>query len=147
MAANTQFSIAVHALTVLALRMPEFVTSDEIAESINTNPVIVRRILGCLHHAGLVESRLGKHGGSKLSLEGNKITLFDIYQAVECDGLFAFHAKPENRSCTVSCSMRATMEDVFGKTEKAVKGALSSITLEEILKPIKNRCESRRKCN
>ena len=133
MAANTQFSLAVHTLSVLAMRAPEYTTSGEIASSINTNPVIVRRLLSCLHHAGLVESQLGKGGGSKLAMSPQKITLFDIFRAVECDGLFAFHAKPENRTCPVSCGMRAAMTEVFGKTERAVQRTLENMTLASLL--------------
>jgi hypothetical protein len=50
MSANSRFTVALHILTwmVLVARQREIVTSDQIAASVNTNPVFIRRILGLL---------------------------------------------------------------------------------------------------
>lgn len=56
MAANSRLTIAVHALAWLALahqRGHERLTSDQVAASVNTNPVILRISLGRLRQAGL----------------------------------------------------------------------------------------------
>jgi Rrf2 family protein len=58
-------------------------TSEEIARKLNTNPVVIRRVLSLLRQAGLVTSHKGPSGGSKLAKSGKAIRLGDIYRAVE----------------------------------------------------------------
>ncbi|MDU7476058.1 MAG: Rrf2 family transcriptional regulator, partial [Paenibacillus macerans] len=76
---STRFSIAVHTLSLIAVT-PDC-TGDFIAGSVNTNPVIIRRIMGMLKKAGLVEVRPGV-GGAALLKEPDRITLLDVYRAV-----------------------------------------------------------------
>ncbi|MBN8547918.1 MAG: Rrf2 family transcriptional regulator [Deltaproteobacteria bacterium] len=136
MAANSRFAVAVHAATVLAFNGSNYVTSDLIAESVNTNPVVVRRIISALTKAGIVESHLGKSGGSRLAKKPNRITLLDIYQAVEKQGLFALNQKPENKKCRVSCCMKDILSRVFDAAEKSVEVSFANTTLADVLKPI-----------
>lgn len=62
MAQNSQFAVALHILTLLALNAHEPLTSEYIAGSVNTNPVFIRRVLGKLAHASLVTSQPGVGG-------------------------------------------------------------------------------------
>lgn len=138
MAANTKFTVAVHIAAVLACHAGEFVTSDYISRSVNTNPVVVRRVLSALAQAGIVESQKGKAGGARLKLKANKVKLLDIFCAVECDALFAISNKPRNKRCPVSCCMQSAMQNVFAKVDSAVKQSLAQITLADIVTPITN---------
>ncbi len=137
MAANSRFAVAVHAAAVLACHCGEYVTSDLIASSVNTNPVVVRRIISALAKAGIVESCLGKSGGSKLAKKPQSITLLDIYHAVEGEGLFAVHRKPENKRCPVSCCMKDVLPRVFEAAEKSVETTFKRTTLADVIKPMK----------
>ena len=56
MAANSQFSVAVHVLAMLADVGEGNVKSEYIAASVNTNAVVIRRLLGQLSQAGLFAS-------------------------------------------------------------------------------------------
>lgn len=136
MAANSRFAVAVHAATVLAFNGDSYVTSDLIAESVNTNPVVVRRIVSALAKAGIVESHIGKSGGSRLAKKPSRITLLDIYQAVEKQGLFALNQKPENKKCRVSCHMKEILSRVFNAAEKSVEVSFGKTTLADVMKPI-----------
>lgn len=136
MAANTRFAVAIHAAAVLACNQDRFVTSDFIASSVNTNPVVIRRILSALTRAGLVESQIGKSGGSKLAKRPEKITLLDIYRAVETDGLFAMPDKPENRRCSVSCGMKEILSKVFEESQQSVESKLERTNLARLIKPL-----------
>ena len=60
---NTRFATAIHIMTILGSKPEEWQTSDWLAESININPVVVRKELSVLRDFGLVESRKGKDGG------------------------------------------------------------------------------------
>src|SRR5690242_12521500 len=97
MAANSQFSMAVHVLAMLARSKDENVKSDTLACSVNTNAVVIRRLLGQLNHANLVVSQTGASGGSRLARCPNEINLSDIYRAVNCGEVFALHAKSPSR--------------------------------------------------
>jgi len=136
MAANSKFAVAVHALAVLGVSGDTFVTSDTIASSVNTNPVVIRRLMGALIKAKLVESLPGKTGGARLARKPEKVTLLDIYRSVETDGIFALHSKPEEKSCPISCKMKAVLKPMFRQAENAVEDALKQQTLADILNAI-----------
>ena len=114
------------------------VTSDFLAGSTNVNPVIVRKILGQLKAAGLVEVARGS-GGALISKPLNEISFFDIYNAVECienGELFHFHENP-NIDCPVGRNIHAVLDDKLMRVQKAMETELSSITLEDIRRDIK----------
>lgn len=136
MAANTRFAVAIHAAAVLAMNADGYVTSESIASSVNTNPVVIRRILRALTQAGLVESQIGKSGGSRLARPPERITLLDIFKAVEFDGLFGLPDKPENKRCHVSCGMKQILTDVFEDSQKSVESRLKRTTLAQLVKPL-----------
>src|SRR5687767_11168101 len=100
MAANSQFSMAVHVLAMLARSEGENVKSDYLARSVNTNAVVVRRLLGELNHANLVVSQSGVHGGTRLARCPKDINLAEVYKAVNCGGVFALPKSP-SRDCPV----------------------------------------------
>ena len=80
---SSRFSVGVHVLTLLASNPAgELLTSDRLANSVNTNPVVIRRILGQLKKAGLVEVRAAA-GGTYLRRDPATITLLDVYRAVD----------------------------------------------------------------
>lgn len=136
MAANSRFAVALHAAAVMAFNPNELVSSERIASSVNTNPVVVRRIVRDLAKAGIVESQLGKSGGSRLAKKPAKISLLDIYHAVERQGLFALHQRPENKKCKVSCHMKAILCRVFCTAEKSVETTFARTTLADVMRPI-----------
>ena len=86
MAANSRFGVAVHVLALLALSADERRSSREIADSVATNPVVIRRLLAQLARAGLVESAHGAKGGFRLARPAAKVTLHDVHRAVEEGG-------------------------------------------------------------
>jgi len=136
MAANTRFAVAVHIAAVLARNGDEYTSSDRIAKSVCTNPVVIRRLLAALHQARIIESQLGKGGGARLAQSPSKLTLDKIFDAIEPEGLFAAPRKPANRACAVSCCMKEEMAKIFCATEKAVRGKLKSMTIADLVRSI-----------
>jgi Rrf2 family protein len=137
MAANSRFAVSVHTLAVMAHRQGNLVTSEMIASSVNTNAVVIRRILRALTQKKLIATLPGKNGGSKLAKDPDKITLMDIYEAVQCDEeLFAVPTKPKNRLCPVSCTIKNVLNGVFDTAEEALKQSLKKTTLADILKKV-----------
>ena len=136
MAATTKFSVAIHVAAVLACRENEYVCSEQIADSVNANPVIVRKILGELNHAGLIEGRLGKHGGSRLARCPHEINLADIWAAVEGHEIFSIHRYPQNQGCHISCCLKELLVDVATRSQSALQSELRQTTLANFISPM-----------
>jgi DNA-binding IscR family transcriptional regulator len=81
---STKYSDAIHILAYIHLFKGTDLSSDRIAQSVETNPAYVRRIMSDLRVAGLIESQRGKPN-PKLTKEPNEISLLDIYASVEKD--------------------------------------------------------------
>src|SRR5713226_3741805 len=87
---SSRFAVAIHTLAYLAARSSEndSITSEMIAESVNTNPVVMRRVLGSLREAKIVTSQTGSGGGWYLKHRPHAINRRDVYRALEADPLF-----------------------------------------------------------
>jgi Rrf2 family protein len=133
MATNTQFSIAVHLMAALAYREGKETTSALLAQSVNTSASFIRRTLARLSKAGLIETSKGKAGSCRLAKRPARISLFDIYRAVEAPKAFAIHQYQEQKPCPVSCHIKESLTGVLDKAQGAFEKSLRSITLEEVL--------------
>jgi Rrf2 family protein len=132
MAANTRFAVGVHLLTALAWTGGTL-TSEELAGSVVTNPVVLRRILARLEKAGLVQGHSGRRGGFTLARPASAITLFDVHRAVGGEGLFAVHANKEARNCPVSTCIKGVLTEVFTRAEGAAEGELKRVRLADVV--------------
>ena len=135
MAANSQFSVAVHVLTLLARAGASNVKSDSLARSVNTNPVVIRRLLGQLGHADLVASQAGANGGSRLARDPGTIKLTDVYHAVCCGEVFALHGSP-NRDCPVGRNREAVLCNLQKEIDRSVDSTLARYTLSDVLEKV-----------
>ena len=133
MSANSQFSMAVHILTLLAKSGEENVKSDCIAGSVNTNPVVIRRVLGQLSQAGLVASQTGAAGGTRLARTPDQISLCEIYKAVSCGEVFALHAKSPNQDCPVGRNIEAVLCNLQKEIDSTIGDKLRQYTLASVL--------------
>ena len=136
---SSRFTLAVHIFACIDVFKNDYkITSDFLAGSTNVNPVIVRKILGQLKEAGLVEVARGS-GGASIPKPLNEISFLDIYNAVECvenGELFHFHENP-NIDCPVGRNIHAVLDDKLMRVQKAMETELSSVTLEDIRRETK----------
>ena len=130
---NQQFTFAVHIMTALAFSPEEVIGSQTLAASVNTNPVVVRRLLLALRRARLIETFAGKHGGARLRKKPTHISLVDIYDAVESRPVILINERKALRQCRVSCNMKSIMSGVAESTEQAVRKHLRGITLAQLV--------------
>jgi len=139
MAANSRFAIAVHILTMMAWARDEPLKSEYVACSVNTNPVVIRRILCALAKAGLVVSQTGAAGGSRLARKPGQITLLDVYRAVDAGASFSLHRQPPNEECPVGMNIENVLGNILAEVDRAVEGALAKTTLEKVLRAVEPR--------
>lgn len=136
---SSRFTLAVHIFICLDTFKDEYkVTSDFLAGSTNVNPVIVRKILGQLKAAGLVEVARGS-GGAAITRPLKEITFLDIYKAVECvdnGELFHFHENP-NEKCPVGSNIHSVLDDKLVQVQNAMEKELASINLEDVKNDLK----------
>jgi len=137
MTISSRFAVAIHILSLLELNKDGVSTSEYISGSVNTNPVVIRRIMSMLSKAGLANVRPGV-AGAKLARDVSEITLLDVYRAVnvvEEDGLFSVHEKP-NPECPVGRNIQASIEPIFTTAQKAMEDSLAKVTLQDIVEDI-----------
>lgn len=139
MSANSRLTIAAHVLAWMELHQregSEVATSEQIAGSVNTNPVVIRRLLGELRKAGLVSSRRGAGAGWVLACDLSDITLLQVHDAIGSGPLFAMHRATPNQQCPVGFGIQPAMQDVYGRAEAAVRRELAKVTLADVLRGI-----------
>lgn len=137
MAKNCRFAVAVHIAAVLALAGDQPATSEWIAGSVNTNPVVIRRLLSALARAGLVRSLRGSAGGSVLARHPGAITLLEIARAVEEDEAPALHHQPPNPACPVGRGIQPVLMRVIDRAEAAREAVLATTLLSEVVAQIR----------
>jgi len=124
-------------LSLMAWSGEEPLKSEQVAESVNTNPVVIRRMLLDLAQAGLVVSQTGSMGGSRLVADPAKTTLLDVYQALECGGVFSLHRQPPSRDCPVGVNIETVLGDVLQEVDSAVEHVLKNITIDDVVQRLK----------
>ena len=140
MAINSRFTIAVHILTVLAQAQGEPLKSDFVANSINTNPVVVRRLWSLLAKSDLIVSRTGARGGGMLARQAAEITLLEVLNAVENRCLFALHAHPPNQRCVIGKNIQLVLGDIFAEAQNEMEKVLARQTIADVATAIKKNC-------
>lgn len=127
---NTRFATAIHIMTLLADSPHDWLTSEWMAGSININPVIVRKELSVLREAGLIISRQGKEGGSRLARNAGDITISEIYSAVKNTEVLGKKNLNPNPVCPVGKDINSHLNNLFTETDKLVAEFLGNKTLQ-----------------
>ena len=137
MAVNSRLASAIHIMSFIAHAGDDGNTSEAIAKSLQTNPVVVRKILKLLEREGLVALRQGRHGGVSLRHPASRITLGQIYKAVESEsGIFAMRSQVHER-CVVAGAMKRRLGPIFNAANDAVEQAFSKTSLAELVRGIR----------
>ncbi len=130
---SSRFTMAIHMFACIDTFSGQKMTSDFMAGSIGTNPVIIRKLLQQLKAAGLVEVSRGT-GGVTVTKPFDKITFLDIYKAVECtpdEELFHFHENP-NQNCPVGKNIHNVLDNRLLEVQKAMEDKLAQMTLADV---------------
>ncbi len=133
---NCRFTVAIHVLCLLAAQHPQALTSEFIAGSVNTNPVVIRRILATLRKAGWVKSQPGVSGGWQLLAKPSTISLADVYRLVRPGTVFALHSKRPNPQCPVGRNIQQGLFGHYQKAQAAMEQELGQSTIADVLKDV-----------
>ena len=127
---NQNFGVAIHILTILSLNEKDYITSKELAESINTNPVVVRRILKKLAENDLVITKQGRFG-SKLNPNVKEITFLDVYN-VFYEGHIIKPTHSPNKGCPIGKNINVAMCEMLDQINTNFENELKKHTINNI---------------
>jgi Rrf2 family protein len=137
---NSRFVVAIHALGLAMIARSqdagEAITSERMAERVNTNPVVVRRCLGALREAGLVTSQPGPGGGWRLTRPPEEITLRDVYRAVEHEPFFPFPKHP-SPDCSFGQCLPGVLATCLREAEAALEERLAQVTIADVVEAVR----------
>jgi Rrf2 family protein len=137
---NSEFVIAVHSLVLLAHRPNHMATSEEIAANVCTNPVRVRKVMGCLRKQGFVDTREGTGGGYRLLGSPDDVTLADIYRALAAGSLApGWCSGNPDMDCVVGSNMAEVMSAVFCGADQQLEQYFGRFTIGGMLSELKAR--------
>ncbi|MFJ6210128.1 Rrf2 family transcriptional regulator [Lysinibacillus sp. NPDC092081] len=131
---SSRFTIAVHILSIIKQNPSTICTSEFMAQSVNTNPVVIRKIVSYLKKAGIVQVRRGT-GGASLVKDLEAITLLEVFRSVEVveeDKLFHLHENP-NPDCPIGANIQAVLELILVQAQEAMEQVLANITMEQVI--------------
>lgn len=133
MLSSSRFVVAVHALSVIARHAAQGpVCSAIVAASVNTNPVVIRRLMRDLEKADIVRSAPGRAGGFSLRRAASRISLFDVYKAVENEGIFRMHKIDPSSKCPVGAAVLRLLAKPLRAAESALEESLANTSIKDI---------------
>ena len=135
---NSRLSSTLHILVHMAEKPERALTSEQLANFIHTNPVVVRRTIAGLRDAGIVTSSRGHGGGWLLGRAPENISLAEISTALG-ETLLPFSTEPESPGCLVEQAVIAVLDDFRIEAEKLLAQKLSRITLADLTADFRRR--------
>jgi Rrf2 family protein len=133
---NSDFTLAVHSLTLLALLPDRMSSSEAIAESASVHPVRIRKVLSMLRRHGILQSKEGIGGGFIFASDTSEVTLWDIYK-ITSGGSLQPKCPEVNEQCMVGANMKNVLYSIFTDAEEHLGQFLSKQTIEDVVQRIK----------
>lgn len=119
------------------------VTSEILAKALDTNPVVIRRIMAGLREQGYVQSEKGHGGGWTLACDLSKVTLRDVYTALGSPSLLAMGNRTEKPGCLIEASVNAALNRSFQEAEALLLSGLGDVTLAMLHADVSRRLAAR----
>ncbi|MDO4281556.1 MAG: Rrf2 family transcriptional regulator [Peptococcaceae bacterium] len=129
---STRLSDAIHILVFIALNPEGDLTSNKIAESIQTNPAYVRQLMSALRKGGLLTSVRG-HPRPALAKSPDQLTLLDAYRAVEGNKPLLHQDTHTNPACGVGVNIQLVLQDFYLEIQNKAEKNMQAITLKDVL--------------
>jgi Rrf2 family protein len=136
MGTSSRFAVGVHLLTALAANPGKVLRSEDVADSANTNPVVVRRLFSLMTAAGLIRARLGPGGGFELARPASDVSLRDVFAVLERGELFTEHRSPPKASCPIGAAILPVLREATAPAVDALQEELSRTTIADIVSAV-----------
>jgi Rrf2 family protein len=133
---NSDFTLAVHSLTLLALLPDRMSSSETIAESASVHPVRIRKVLSLLRRHGIIQSKEGIGGGFIFAADPSEVTLWDLYK-ITSEGALQPKCPESNVQCVVGANMKSVLSSIFLDAEEHLGQFLSKQTIEDVVHLVK----------
>ncbi|WP_369719608.1 MULTISPECIES: Rrf2 family transcriptional regulator [unclassified Bradyrhizobium] len=140
---DSRLSGVLHVLLHMAQRPGPF-TSETLAKAMETNPVVIRRIMAGLRDLDYVRSEKGHGGGWTLACDLSKVTLRDIYAALGSPPLLAMGNRTEAPGCLVERAVNAALDQAFHDAEALLLSRLGKVTLAMLGDDLRKRLGTRK---
>lgn len=140
---DSKLSSVLHVLLHLA-HSDRPMTSEEMARFLDTNPVLVRRVLAGLRERGYISANRGHGGGWSITCDLARVTLRDIYDAVGAPPFFAMGNRSDKSSCLVEQSVNAALGEAFEEAEALLLRRLGHVSLADLSTDFNRRFEAYR---
>lgn len=131
---NSKISVALHSLVHIA-KSQQPLTSEQLALCFNTNPVVIRRILGKLRKSGIVSSEKGHGGGWTMAVPYQKVSFYDIYASLEEELLPTNNSNMEEQ-CLIMKTLNQTMDEFLLEANELLNQKLRNIKLKNIINKV-----------
>ena len=128
---DSKLSGVLHILLHMA-ESPGPMTSEDLGKVMQTNPVVIRRIMAGLREQKLVRSEKGHGGGWTVSCDFNAVTLRDIYDALGAPEIFAMGNRSEAPGCLVEAAVNASLDGAFDEAQALLLDRLGKVTLAQL---------------
>jgi Rrf2 family protein len=129
---NSDFTLAVHSLTFLALQPDRMSTSDAISESAGVHPVRIRKVLSLLKKHGFIQSKEGIGGGFIFVRDLGDVNLWDLYK-ITSEGALQPKCPDSNKQCIVGANMHSVLFTIFLGAETHLGEYLKDYTIEDVV--------------
>ncbi len=146
MAGNSRLATAIHVAGMLSFADKVPLTSENIAQSVNTNAVVIRRIIGLLTKADIVKVKMGVGGGACLAKAPETITLAEIYLALDENSVFEVPPLDQSHRCLLSKIVRPVLSEVLTEVELNLLETLRKITLADVIARVQMRISQQGIC-
>ncbi|MGG1253462.1 Rrf2 family transcriptional regulator [Brevibacillus agri] len=135
---NSEFTIAVHSLALLAHLPGHMASSELIAQNVCTNPARIRKIMGILRKNGFVKTKEGVGGGYMLACDPGDVTLAAIYRSISTGTLKPHWCSGDPKeACLVSANMHGVMDQIFTEAELYYTKYLEQLTIQTVLDKVR----------
>ncbi len=135
---NSEFTIAVHCLVLLAHHPGKMASSDYIATNVSTHPARVRKVIGLLRKTGYVASKEGIGGGFTLHCDPAQVTLGEIYRLISAGSLKPNWCSGDaNLACVISSNIEEVMSQVFADAEQHLESFFEKLTITSLMEQLK----------
>ncbi|WP_123041830.1 Rrf2 family transcriptional regulator [Cohnella candidum] len=126
------FGLALQALVILSKEQIQTCPSGELAEHLQSEATLLRRILAVLAREGILETREGRDGGYRLKRNPRSVTLAEVYTALQVGDPLCYGIKETTGSHPFGLEMKAAFQELTQEMNQSLKEVLSRYTVADL---------------